>query len=288
MREKSDVRVDSPVKDVKSPKRTGIAHTSIAGASSRSNNSMYTRLKCEIMFASDNDFVFRYLEGLITEIKALRARDANSRSHSGPQATQPDPLDIRGPAPSLPISGAFIEPTPWYMDSNIPNTPILIGEPSEPGFATRVVQAISKTMHSHIPRSNYPTEEQILLLSDAECPWPVMSKARLLISAALKAVNQHYYVVQRSCIWAVLDRAMDSPDTLDSFLKSKLWALFAIGELYSVRRIPTGKVYPGLAYFAKATRSLRVICERPRLDGIETRLLLVSLLVSLADLLTSC
>lgn len=163
------------------------------------------------------------------------------------------------------------------MDLNIPSTPILIGEPSETGFATRVIQAISSTMQSHIPRSNYPTEEQILSLSDVDCPWPSLSKARLLVSAALKAVNQHYYIIQKSCIWKVLDRALgsNSLDTLDGFLESKLWAIFAIGELYSVRRIPPGKIYPGLAYFAKATRSLRVICERPRLDGIETRLLLV-------------
>lgn len=191
------------------------------------------------------------------------------------QSTQADALKISGPPLSLPASGAFVEQTPWYMDLNIPNTPILIGEPSEPGFATRVIQTISNTMHSHIPRSNYPTEEQILTLSDADCPWPTMSKARLLVSAALKAVNQHYYVIQKSHVWAVLDRAMESLDTLDGFLKSKLWAIFAIGELYSTRRMPPGKIYPGLAYFAKATRSLRVICERPRLDGIETRLLLV-------------
>lgn len=218
----------------------------------------------------------RHLEELIGEVKALRARNANVTASSNPQLSQPAPPSTGDLTLPVPASGAFIEQTPWYMDLNIPNTPILIGEPSEPGFATRVIQAMSNTMHSHIPRSNYPTEEQILSLSDVECPWPSVSKARLLVSAALKAVNQHYYVIQKSQIWTVLDRAMESPETLDGFLESKLWAVFAIGELYSVRRIPTGKIYPGLAYFAKATRSLRVICERPRLDGIETRLLLVS------------
>lgn len=180
-------------------------------------------------------------------------------------------------APAPPVSGAFVEQTPWYIDINIPHTPILIGEPADLGFATRVSQTISNTMHSHIPRSNFPTDEQIRSLSDVECPWPTLSKARLFLNATLKAVNQQYHVLQKSRIWSQLDQAMGNPDAIDGFLKSKLWVVFAIGELYSARRIMGGKEYPGLIYFAKATRMLQVVCERPRLDSIETRLLMVCL-----------
>ena len=88
-------------------------------------------------------------------------------------------------------------------------------------------------------------------------------------------------------MWEDFQALAENPGSGYALSRSKLWALFALGELYSSRAIPRGKRYPGLDYFAKATRVLRVVCERPSLDAIELRLLLVSKLRALVHGLSS-
>jgi hypothetical protein len=160
---------------------------------------------------------------------------------------------------------------------NIPHTPVLIGEPSDVAFATRFRQAISDAQHNHIPRVNYATDERLLALSDTDCPWPFPSRARLLVNVAIKYVSRVYHIVRKSQILEGLEQTIQNPHSSDSLLKSKLWALFAIGEMYSTRTAAAETNFPGMAYFARATRILRIISERPRIDAIEIRLLLVSL-----------
>ena len=158
---------------------------------------------------------------------------------------------------------------------NIPQTPILIGEASDVAFATRFRQAISDAQHNHIPRVNYATDEHLIALSDVDCPWPSPARARLLVNAALKYVTRHYHIVRRSLILEGLEQTLQNPNFNGSLFKSKLWALFAIGEMYSTRTAVVGKNFPGIRYFARATRVLRIVSERPRIDAIEIRLLLV-------------
>lgn len=158
---------------------------------------------------------------------------------------------------------------------NIPHTPILIGEASDAAFATRFRQAISSARHNHLPRINYPTDERLLALSDIDCPWPFPSRARLLVNVALKYVTRCYHIVRRSQILEGLEQTIQNPHSSDSLLKSKLWALFAIGEMYSTRTAAAESNFPGMGYFARATRVLRIISERPRIDAVEIRLLLV-------------
>lgn len=158
---------------------------------------------------------------------------------------------------------------------NVLHTPVLIGEASDAAFATRFRQAISEPGHSHIPRVNYAADDRLLTLSDADCPWPIPSRARLLVNVALKYVSRCYHIVRKSQILEGLEQTIQNPHSTDSLLKSKLWALFAIGEMYSTRTAAKEKNFPGMCYFARATRILRIISERPRIDAIEIRLLLV-------------
>lgn len=160
---------------------------------------------------------------------------------------------------------------------NIPHTPVLIGEASDVAFATRFRQALTDAQHNHIPRVNYATDERLLALSDTDCPWPFPSRARLLVNVAVKYVSRVYHIVRKSVILEGLEQTIQNPHSSDALLKSKLWALFAIGEMYSTRTAAAETNFPGMAYFARATRILRIISERPRIDAIEIRLLLVCL-----------
>jgi hypothetical protein len=100
-------------------------------------------------------------------------------------------------------------------------------------------------------------------------------RARLLVRVALKHVSENYHIVRRSETLQGLESTLQNPQLSDSFFKAKLWALFAIGEMYSTRTTSTSDDFPGMRYFVRATRILRIVSERPRLDAIEIRLLLV-------------
>ena len=78
----------------------------------------------------------------------------------------------------------------------------------------------------------------------------------------------------RSTVLKELEDHIQSPSATGFSVKSKLWAVLAIGELYATR---TFSAFPGLQYFAKATKMLHITPERPTLVAIEIRLLLVSL-----------
>lgn len=165
--------------------------------------------------------------------------------------------------------------TPWFIDTAVPHTPILLAEASDSAFATRFRQAMSNSDHCHFPRVNYPTEDQLLALSDATCVWPSPAQARLLVNAALKCLGRWYHIVRNSVILEELEQSLQYPRSMGCLLQSKFWALFAIGKTYSLRTSATTGNFPGLEYFAKATKVLRVISERPTVEMVETWLLLV-------------
>lgn len=165
---------------------------------------------------------------------------------------------------------------PWFVDVNVPHTPILIAESSDSAFATRFRQAISSESQRHLPRVDYPDDEYILNLCERDCPMPEPVRARYLIEAALRSLGRSFHVLLRTIVVDELERFLQSPESVSIFVRSKLLAAFAIGELYTTRASVTMGSFPGLAYFARATRVLQIVPERPNITVIETKLLLAS------------
>ncbi|KAF5025161.1 hypothetical protein F66182_2737 [Fusarium sp. NRRL 66182] len=216
----------------------------------------------------------QYIDDLVAENQRLRTSSGENKHRPDVHVADIPIAPISGQAEAPSLQGTLLEERPWFFDMNVLHTPVLIGEASDVAFATRFRQAISEPGHSHIPRVNYASDERLLALSDEDCPWPIPSRARLLVNVALKYVSRSFYIVRRSQILEGLEQTIQNPHSTDSLLKSKLWALFAIGEMYSTRTAARDKNFPGMAYFARATRILRIISERPRIDAIEIRLLL--------------
>ncbi|KAL8408246.1 hypothetical protein RB594_006881 [Gaeumannomyces avenae] len=215
----------------------------------------------------------RYLDDLIAENERLRAAQ--------PGGDRPPPSTLAAPrqdAREVACVGGqqaiSLDDRPWFFDLNIPNTPILLGEASDAAFATRFRQAVAGGRH--IPRVNYATDEDLLALSDTDCEWPSPSRARFLVDVALRYASRHYHIVRRSRILEGLEQTLANPTrSSDSLLRCKLWALFALGEMYSARSADAAEnCFPGIHYFARATRIMRIVSERPRIGAIEIRLLL--------------
>ncbi|KAL8382334.1 hypothetical protein RB595_006222 [Gaeumannomyces hyphopodioides] len=215
----------------------------------------------------------RYLDDLIAENERLRAARSGDDGPppNTPAAPRQDAREVSCVGGQHAIS---LDDRPWFFDLNIPNTPILLGEASDAAFATRFRQAVAGGRH--IPRVNYATDEDLLALSDTDCEWPSPSRARFLVDVALRCASRHYHIVRRSKILEGLEQTLANPTrSSDSLLRCKLWALFALGEMYSARSADAAEnCFPGIHYFARATRIMRIVSERPRIGAIEIRLLL--------------
>jgi proline utilization trans-activator len=134
---------------------------------------------------------------------------------------------------------------------------------------------MSNAQHGHLPRVNFPSDEHLLALSDAECSWPTPARAHLLVRAAVNGIGRCYHIIRRSSISQELERAIQNHSQTGLLSKSKLWAVFAIGEIYTTRHSTLERGFPGLHYFCKAMNILRIVSERPSVDMVEIQLLLV-------------
>ncbi|KZL70569.1 fungal specific transcription factor, partial [Colletotrichum incanum] len=230
-----------------------------------------------------------YIDGLLDEIRRLKSQIAQHASNStcpqvdvvtqssqtGNRATTP--LSGRGSDNGETTASATLEVRPWFINANVFRTPILIAEVADAAFSTRFRQVISDPFAPqprHMLRVNYAPDTELMSLVKSEVAWPTPSRSRFLVEVALKYVSRRYHVVRRSLVMENLEQSIHNPSWGDLMLRSKLWALFAIGELYSTRSIPSEKDFPGMAYFAKASRILGVLDERPGTDSIEIILLL--------------
>ncbi|KAL0932350.1 fungal specific transcription factor [Colletotrichum truncatum] len=168
---------------------------------------------------------------------------------------------------------------PLFIDIELPHMPVPVNDATDTAFATRFRQIISGPAASsnctmHISRTEFVSDEKAMLLADTPCPWPVPSKARFLMEVALRHAGGCFHVVRKSCVLDAIERSFHDPSWRDPIMKCKIWALFSIGEVYSSRMILLHQEFPGLHYFAKATKILTYLGERPTLDLLEIRLLL--------------
>lgn len=225
---------------------------------------------------------YSFLDRVLQENEELRAQ-------IHPESPQPRNTD--GPSQPAPTSNnhqhateeKILEEIDWFAQTRTSDTPIWIGEISDAAFATRFRQfASSSQTPSHIPRTQFASDDDLRLLVSTNPAWPTPPRARLLVQTALKFLRYSYHVVRRSEVLSVLDTFCSDPSNaaFGTVAKAKMCALFALGELRSSKCLGSSKRLPGLAYFAIASDTVRLINERPQLDVIETTLILVGSLMS--------
>ncbi|KAF5009155.1 hypothetical protein FDECE_4599 [Fusarium decemcellulare] len=249
----------------------------------------------------------RYIDELLDEIHRLRqtaqvpetSRSSHSstpRSIGGPSSAEPS--DSAPSKPSTTVSARTVEPvtpqagdathahevgeavrnpllddSPWCF-ALIPEIPILIGEATDVAFATRFRQEILGKSQSHFLRPQTVHDETLSSLWKSERPWPAPSRARFLLKVALSTICQRYYLVRKSSTCLLLEQAIHNPAMCDLLSTCKLYALFALGEAYSIRTYSSEDQFPGIGYYVNATRMLRVLSEQPRIDCVEIMVML--------------
>lgn len=186
--------------------------------------------------------------------------------------TSADPLETE--------TSPAISTRPWFDNLNVFRSPVLIGEAADAAFATRFRQVItdpSVPEPSHLLRLNYPSNESMMSLIDVNTPWPGPSRAKFLLDAAMKYIGRSYHIVQAQAATASWEQISRDAARGTTVLRCRIWALFAIGELYISKSIG-GNVFPGMAYFAQASEALGYLDERPEVESVELYLLLVSII----------
>jgi len=216
---------------------------------------------------------------LLAENERLRHNRRIVRADAPTAVVDPTSCEhpITGEQTEGPVRNPLFDDRPWFYHISPSDAPHHVTEAADGAFATRFRQALSDARLSHIPRTNYPSDDAIFLLANSHCPLPSPGRARFLLMAALKTVSECYHVVLKSAALEDLEKFLQNPTSGDIFLSCKIWALLAIGEVYTVRSVSPGLVFPGLAYFAQAMKAMQVTQERPSIESVEIRLLLVRL-----------
>lgn len=172
----------------------------------------------------------------------------------------------------------LLEDRSWFVPIGTSEMPGYVGEAADTAFTTRFRQALATDQDiQHNPRMHYVSDSRLACLTDTECPWPSLSRARLLVRFAKDTVGSCYHCVRWSAVYSGLKKHYRNLPAPETAFSCKLWALFALGEVYSSRTKSTSdNDFPGLAYFARASRILRGLRERPQAETVEVLLLLVS------------
>jgi proline utilization trans-activator len=201
---------------------------------------------------------------LVNSSEDTSARDTRQNAIAGPAMVQDTAQN--------PLFGD----RPWFLPVASLGMPIHIDLAADAAFATRFRQTLTGEDSKHIPRMNFVSDDIILALAEVECPWPGPARARFLIKVALNTICRFYYMVRKSAVLSLLERAILSQGNVERLTMSKLFALFALGELYSTKVAPPDGSFPGLFFFSRARKMVTVPAERPQSDTMEITLLLVS------------
>ena len=238
------------------------------------------RLKRDLTVAAETDS---------SEVQECVSNDARNESTlSVTTARTPGTEDVRRPSTpqntnehpsrSAVIGAAarnpLLEDRPWFI-SLTPEMPVLVGEATDAAFATRFRQALSGKTQSHFPRTRYAPNSVSASLTLVNLNGPAPARARVLMKVALKTICQRYHLVRKSCILTILDQSIHNPAQCDAISTCKLFAMFALGEVYSSRAVFPGAKFPGIDYYNIATHLLRVISEEPRTECVEVMSMLV-------------
>ncbi|RAL09417.1 uncharacterized protein BO97DRAFT_168384 [Aspergillus homomorphus CBS 101889] len=215
-----------------------------------------------------------YLERLIEDSEELRQYRLNSRNticnslESGHPSTEKNDFNPHNP---------LLEDRPWFQTHEGLALPVFISEAACTGFATRLCQCLDGEgiVVSHIPRMQYVAEPTLNQLSQTGVQWPSLSRARLLVKTALGHISPPFHVALVKSTIEYLHGIYERRAFDDPVLSCKYFALFALGELYSISNDRTTQgMVPGMAYYARAIGLTPVLPERPTIMHIESLLML--------------
>jgi proline utilization trans-activator len=180
--------------------------------------------------------------------------------------------------PDINIRNPLIEDKAWFVKDHTSTQPVYIGEAACTAFGTRLRQFLSGNEPvAPLPRSVY-VEDAVLLPTPAPTfQLPNRIYADRLIKDALRFLGDDYHLLLRKTTGAKLDALYNSQCFDDQVFLCKIFAIFAMGGMYSNRRAKDSGI-PGTEFFVHAMRLFQDIHihEEATVSYIELLLVLVS------------
>lgn len=208
------------------------------------------------------------------------------RQHATPPATSASEVPDDNEATPPPTQGdltdsdhssrnPLIGDRAWFHPYGAAAIPLYIGEAACAAFATRFRRFLTGNKAApHITRTQYVDEGILLETGKMVVPWPPLPQAQLLVKVAFNQVSRVYHLMLRKSTLAALKEIYRTSRFDCPVNTCKFFALFAFGEVYSIRSSSSG--LPGMAYYARAISLAQILPERPSITHVENLLLLVS------------
>ncbi|OOF99212.1 hypothetical protein ASPCADRAFT_163270 [Aspergillus carbonarius ITEM 5010] len=213
-----------------------------------------------------------YIDELLSQNSQLKER---LRALSTPQSSPASVAEGSVPRESYPpVQNPLLGDRAWFYPYDPSAPPIYMGDAACTAFATRLRQFLTGNPNTaHVARTQY-TPESSLLQGEAE--WPGLAQSRLLVRIAFNQLSRVYHLFLRKSTLEQLESVYRTPSLRDDpSITCKLFALFALGEVYSSRAgsSPTCRV-PGTKYYVRAMSLIPILPERPGVIHVESLLLL--------------
>lgn len=155
--------------------------------------------------------------------------------------------------------------------------PTYVGEAACTTFGGRLRQfLIGDDTPAHPRRPKYYKHPRMLRTTCMDCSLPNRSDAYLLVRVVLRFVGPDYHLIRKKSFLERLDETYRLNVLDDPIWLCRLFTVFALGEIYTVRSSkPKGTTVPGTAFFLKALDYFQDLYEEPTVEYIETLVLLV-------------
>lgn len=200
---------------------------------------------------------------------------SSTEDGEGPDGSSINPdVDLRNP---------LIEDRAWFVPDNASRQPIYIGEAACTAFGTRLRQFLNGNEPvAPLSRSSYSKDKSFLRMSDPVFQLPNRAYAHLLLKVALRFLGNDYHLMLRKSTSERMDVLYRDQNFDDPVLLCKLFALFAMGEMYANRRLPStkGLDIPGTGFFVQAMSLVQDLHEEASVMYVEALLVIVSVFSS--------
>ncbi|TVY36614.1 putative transcriptional regulatory protein [Lachnellula subtilissima] len=152
--------------------------------------------------------------------------------------------------------------------------PTYVGEAACTTFGGRLRQFLVGEDSPVVPRRpKYYKHSRMLRASRTDCQLPNRSDAQLLVRVVLRFIGADYHLLRRRSFLERLDETYRLDVLNDPIWLCRLFTVFALGEIYTVRSSKP-KGVPGISFFLKALEYFQDLYEEPTVEYIETLVLL--------------
>ncbi|KAL1997982.1 hypothetical protein VTN02DRAFT_269 [Thermoascus thermophilus] len=224
-----------------------------------------------------------------------------SKDHPSSRAAEGDGHAADGDGPDVDIRNPLIEDRAWFVRDHASTQPVYIGEAACTAFGTRLRQFLhGPEPVAPLPRSSSSTtatsssvqHRALRRMASPDFRLPTRAYAHLLVRVALRFLGNDYHLMLRATTLERLDALYRDRCFDDPVLLCRLFAIFAIGELYTNRKAPSssassassgsaGPQVPGTGFFLQAMSLFQDLHEEATVSYIEILLLLSLFLLAL-------